>query len=764
MATDVLIQENSQKEITRDYSLTGVESNLAVEKGLAEAIWYTSPVSREDMIKLLVRKDGPAIRDTILWFMLILGSGILFFLTWGNWWAVFPYILYSVLYGSTSDSRWHESGHGTAFKTDWMNNVLYEIASFMVFRQSTVWRWSHTRHHSDTIIRGRDPEIAVPRPPKLVNRILQHFAIISTPREFGKILLHATGRIHPQVATFLPESEYRKVFRRARIYLFIYASVIGLSIYFWTLIPLFFIGLPNILGSWLMVLYGTTQHAGLEENVLDHRLNSRTIYMNRLHRYLYWNMNFHIEHHMFPLVPYHALPKLHQLIKDDLPKPKRSIIDAYREIIPALIRQSKDPSFYIKRELPFSSRAKTKFAMSSIYMGKTDRLKDGWIEVCPAGELSVGDVIRFDFQGATYAIYRTRESSYYATDGICTHGNTHLAEGLILGEQIECAKHNGRFNISDGSVKRSPVCVGLKTYEVKAENGFISIRLDKAGGKGVEEEKKAISFRVVSNENVATFIKELILVPYEGKGFDYNPGEYIQFEIPTYEHSLEYIHVGEPYKKEWKRKGIFRLFAHNASLKKRNYSMASNPERDKEIRFNVRLALPPEGLSCSAGVGSSYVFNLKQGDTVRAFGPYGDFHIKDTSREMVYIGGGAGMAPLRSQIFYLFETIKTNRIVSFWYGARSLNELYYSDQFEKLAEDFENFTFHLALSEPRPEDRWGSFTGMIHKFVAEEYLANHESPAAIEYYLCGPPAMVSANLEMLKNYGVDEENISFDEF
>ena len=263
---------------------------------------------------------------------------------------------------------------------------------------------------------------------------------------------------------------------------------------------------------------------------------------------------------------------------------------------------------------------------------------------------------------------------------------------------------------------------------------------------------------------MATFIKELILVPAEGKGFTYRPGEYIQLEIPTYEHSLEYIHVGEPYKKEWKRNGIFRLFAHNATRTKRNYSMASNPERDKEIRFNVRLALPPEGLSCSAGVGSSYVFNLKQGDTVKAFGPFGDFHIKDTGREMVYIGGGAGMAPLRSQITYLFETIKTNRKVSYWYGARSLNELYYSDHFEKLAEDFENFSFHLALSEPRPEDRWDSFTGMIHKFLAEEYLANHESPAAIEYYLCGPPAMVSACLEMLNDYGVDEESISFDEF
>ena len=756
--------EETSPKTTRDYSLTGVESKLAVERGLAEAIWYSSPVAREDMLKLLVRKDGPAIRDTILWFSLIFGSGILFFITWGNWWAVFPYIIYSVLYGSTSDSRWHESGHGTAFKTDWMNNVLYEIASFMVFRQSTVWRWSHTRHHSDTIIRGRDPEIAVQRPPKLLNRILQHFAIISTPREFGKILLHATGRIHPEIATFLPKSEYRKVFLRARIYLLIYASVIGLSIYFWTLLPLFLIGLPNIFGSWLMVIYGTTQHAGLEENVLDHRLNSRTVYMNRLHRYLYWNMNYHIEHHMFPLVPYHALPKLHQLIKDDLPKPKKSIIDAYREIIPALIKQSKDPSYHISRELPPSSSAGNKPIMSHIYMGRSDTLKDGWVEVCPVKELPAGDVIRFDFKGYTYAVYRTAENSYYATDGICTHGHAHLSEGLVIGGQIECAKHNGRFSIIDGSVKRPPVCVSLKTYEVKTENDIISIRVDKAGGKGVDEEEKARIFRVLSNENVATYIKELILSPLDGETFSYRPGEYIQLDIPAFEHSLEYIHVDETYRKVWKRNRTFRLFAHNAVPVKRNYSMASNPDSEKEIRFNVRLALPPEGLNCSAGVGSSYVFHLNPGDRVRAFGPYGDFHIKETGREMIYVGGGAGMAPLRSQITYLFETLRTNRKVSYWYGARSLTELYYADHFEKLAEDFENFSFHTALSEPEPEDDWDSYTGMIHKIVAQEYLAEHENPGAIEYYLCGPPAMVSACLEMLKEHAVREENISYDEF
>ncbi len=202
----------------RDYSLTGSETILAIQAGLAEADWYRSPVPRDKMRELLIRRDGPAVRDTLIWFGLIFGSGYLVFLLWGSWLAIFPYMVYSVLYASTSDSRWHESGHGTAFKTDWMNNLLYEISSFMVFRQSTVWRWSHTRHHSDTIIRGRDPEIAVPRPPDLKKIILSFFGISGAVPELKRLVSHAAGTIDSQAATYVPEQEYGKVFLRARIY------------------------------------------------------------------------------------------------------------------------------------------------------------------------------------------------------------------------------------------------------------------------------------------------------------------------------------------------------------------------------------------------------------------------------------------------------------------------------------------------------------------------------------------------------------------
>ncbi len=220
-----------QPVLKLDYSLVGVNATLAVEKGLAEAEWYQCPVPHSAMRQLLEHRDGPAIRYTLLWFLVIFGFGYATYALWGTWWATLPYLCYSVLYASTSDSRWHETSHGTAFKADWMNNTLYEIASFMVMRESTVWRWSHTRHHSDTIIVGRDPEIVAPRPTD-VRAILGSFFGLPTYRKyFPQILMHAAGRMRAEEKSFIPETEFGKIFLRARIYVAIYATVITLAVY-----------------------------------------------------------------------------------------------------------------------------------------------------------------------------------------------------------------------------------------------------------------------------------------------------------------------------------------------------------------------------------------------------------------------------------------------------------------------------------------------------------------------------------------------------
>lgn len=759
--------KNTSTEIRpSDYSLVGKNSALALEQGLVEAKWYASPVPKAKMRELLERRNGPAIRDTLLWFALLFVFGFGGSLLWGTWWAILPLAVYGVLYASVSDSRWHESSHGTAFKTDWMNNALYEVASFMVRRESVPWRWSHTRHHSDTTIVGWDPEIAVPRPANLKGIGLNFFNLRVAPKYVRTVVLHCTGKITPEERTYLPESEFGKVFVRARLYVLIYASVFVLSIFTRSFLPLMLFVLPNFYGTWLTVIYGLTQHAGLAENVLDHRLNTRTVYMNWINRYLYWNMGYHVEHHMFPLVPYHALPKLHELLKADMPTPYNGLLEAYREIVPALLRQAKDPTYYVHRQIPPPTLRAEQAAAPQAITAEDKPVVNGWIEVCDSQLLLKEDVLRFDHDKKTYAIYRTADDQFYATDGLCTHGNAHLADGLVKGTLIECAKHNGRFDIRDGSPQRLPVCVGLKTYAVREIGGKLLFDLTSAGGYGVTAPATTYTFRVISNDNVATFIKELVLEPDSvSPQLNYQPGDYMQLDIPVYaQRSLQDIEVRPPYVNAWRAQQVFDCVATNPTPCRRNYSLATNPAKDRQLRFNIRIATPPRGVACNAGIGSAYVFGLKPGDTVTAIGPFGEFHVKHTEREMVYLGGGAGMAPLRSHLSYLLETRKTSSRVSYWYGARSLQEMFYQDYFENLAQQNENFTFHVALSEPQPEDHWKSHTGFIHEVLKREYLDTHPDPASIEYFLCGPPAMIQAATVMLKNLGVPPTQIAYDEF
>ena len=748
--------------IAPDYSLTGANAALAVEKGLAEAEWYTTPVAKAELRQLLERRDGPAIRDTALLFLILLVTGCATIVLWGSWWMLLPYAIYAVFYGTSSDSRWHECGHGTAFKTDWMNTALYEIASFMVLRESVVWRWSHNRHHSDTIVVGRDPEIQVPRPPDVFGLVLSLTAANVYRTYFPSLLRHALGRMTAGERTFIPESEFPKVCRNARIIVVIYAVVIASAILLHSWIPIFLFILPHFFGTWLMIIQNTPQHAGLAENVLDHRLNCRTVYMNPISRFIYWNMNYHVEHHMFPLVPYHALPKLHAVIKADCPPPYPSILSAWREILPTLLRQVKDPGYHVKRQLPLAHMR----AAEGIRTPTAATDAEGWMEVCAAADLGKSDVIRFDHGRKTYALCRDASGALFATDGICTHGNNHLADGVVIGGTIECPKHNGRFHLADGSPARAPICRGLRTYPLEARNGRLFLNINRAGGAGVREPKQ-LKLRVVSNRNVSTFIKELMLEPVDASAkVEFTPGDYLQFEIPAYGTTrFQDFEIPEPYASVWRAHHLFEIAAkHPGDARRNNYSLASNARIESTLRFNVRIATPPPGQDCPPGVGSAYMFSLKPGDTVSAIGPFGDFHLKPTQKEMVYIGGGAGMSPLRAHLSHLFETEATARRVSFWYGARSRQEIFYQDYFAGIAAKFANFHFHLALSAPLPEDNWTGHRGLIHEVVLEQYLESHANLRAVEFYLCGPPQMIAACRKMLAGLGVAESQIAFDEF
>lgn len=271
--------------------------------------------------------------------------------------------------------------------------------------------------------------------------------------------------------------------------------------------------------------------------------------------------------------------------------------------------------------------------------------------------------------------------------------------------------------------------------------------------------------KVRSNDNVATFIKELVLEIQDDKWLDFEAGGYIQIDIPKYKLSFREFDIGDRFKDAW---DAFKLWDYNASNDEdevfRAYSMANHPAEGNIVMLNVRIATPPRGLDVPPGIASSYIFNLKAGDEVSISGPYGEFFIQETEREMIYIGGGAGMAPLRAHLFHLFHTLKTNRKVSYWYGARSLNEMFYWDHFQKIEKEFPNFTFHLALSEPQPEDEWSGLTGFIHQVLLDEYLSKHDAPEDCEYYMCGPPPMVNAVMKMLDDMGVAKEDIHFDDF
>ncbi len=275
---------------------------------------------------------------------------------------------------------------------------------------------------------------------------------------------------------------------------------------------------------------------------------------------------------------------------------------------------------------------------------------------------------------------------------------------------------------------------------------------------------------VISNHNVATFIKEFVVRLPDGEHLDFEPGGYIQIDVPPIVVNYKDIDVEEEFREDWDKFNMWDLVMINDEPIFRAYSMANYPAEGDIIMLNIRIATPPwdrkknKFMDVNPGICSSYVFSRKPGDKVTISGPYGEFFIKPSNREMVYIGGGAGMAPLRSHIFHLFKTEKTKRKVSYWYGARSVRELFYTEQFREIEKEFPNFEYHIALSEPLPEDNWTGPVGFIHQVVLENYLKNHPEPEECEYYMCGPPQMLAAVLNMLDELGVPDENIAFDDF
>lgn len=270
---------------------------------------------------------------------------------------------------------------------------------------------------------------------------------------------------------------------------------------------------------------------------------------------------------------------------------------------------------------------------------------------------------------------------------------------------------------------------------------------------------------VISNPNVATFIKELTLKLPEGENVDFRAGGYVQLECPPHEVFYKDFELGDEYKGDWERFGFLNLKSKCEETTIRAYSMANYPEEKGIVKFNIRCATPmPGNLTVPPGIMSSWVFGLKPGDKVKVYGPFGEFFAKQTDAEMIFVGGGAGMAPMRSHIFDQLKRLNSKRKISFWYGARSLREVFYKEEYDQLAAENENFEWHLALSDPQPEDNWTGLKGFIHQVLFDQYLKDHPAPEDCEFYMCGPPMMNSAVISMLHGLGVEDDNILLDDF
>ncbi|MBY6163682.1 fatty acid desaturase [Mameliella alba] len=331
----------------KDYSLVSNDGDRGPQ---THPTWYAPALDRKTLKALMKRSDRPALANYALWIGLILALGALTVATWGSGWGLVWLVIYSAVHQSAT-ARQHELSHGTPFKTRWLNDLFFHFSSFITLSEGHYYRWRHARHHTHTIIVGKDPEIQSPRPPELISLLINIFnlkTVVITMRDF---LRRAAGDLGAG-AHFIPESEQRTVITAARVYLGLILLIIGASLLTGSLLPLLLTIGPRVIGAPLYALLHFTQHAGLNEDVYDHRLNSRTIYMNPVLRFLYGNMNYHVEHHMFPMVPYYRLPELHELIKDHCPPPKRGLLDAYRDIVPTLLRQLKDPSYHLQPEVP----------------------------------------------------------------------------------------------------------------------------------------------------------------------------------------------------------------------------------------------------------------------------------------------------------------------------------------------------------------------------------------------------------------------------
>ncbi|MGO2056412.1 MAG: NADH:ubiquinone reductase (Na(+)-transporting) subunit F, partial [Halomonadaceae bacterium] len=349
--------------------------------------------------------------------------------------------------------------------------------------------------------------------------------------------------------------------------------------------------------------------------------------------------------------------------------------------------------------------------------------------------------------------------------------NTLAANGIFLSSACggggSCAQCKCRVEEGGGSIL--PTEESHFTMREKKEGWRLSCQVPVKQDMKVEVPEEVFGVKkweceVIANPNVATFIKELNLKLPEGEEVAFRAGGYVQLVAPPYDINFSDFDIDEEYRGDWEKFDMFKVSHKSNEEVIRAYSMANYPDEKGILKFNIRIATPPPGTNHPPGLMSTFVFNLKEGDKVTVMGPFGEFFARDTDAEMIFVGGGAGMAPMRSHIFDQLKRLKSDRKISFWYGARSWRETFYNEEYDQLAEEFPNFEWHLALSDAQPEDNWEGPTGFIHNVLYENYLKDHPAPEDCEYYMCGPPMMNASVIKLLLDLGVEPENILLDDF
>ncbi|GLR46109.1 fatty acid desaturase [Mesorhizobium amorphae] len=347
------------KKVPEKYALSAdlsANNDLSVAEP-GDTTWWMPDIKRKELKQLMQRQDRRPLANYLLWLALLVGTGVLAFMTLGTWWAVPAFLIYGTIY-SSSDPRSHDLGHGATFKSRWLNSIFCNLCLFMTLKEPIDWRWRHTRHHTDTIHVGLDPEILVTRPADLLRVAADFFFLMQAKGELKSIITHAFGVVSHDALHYVPKSEWRKMFWSSRFYLACIVGVIAWCIAAGTIVPLLFIWGPRFYANWLNYFGFLSQHAGLAEDSHDHRLNTRTFTMNPAFEFLYANLNYHIEHHVYPSIPYYNLPVLHRMIRDELPYTYTGLIDVSREVLPVLWRQAHDAGYFTTRELPPAKAAR----------------------------------------------------------------------------------------------------------------------------------------------------------------------------------------------------------------------------------------------------------------------------------------------------------------------------------------------------------------------------------------------------------------------